>query len=299
VKRLTVRHVTTYSYAAPVTFGPHRLMFRPRDSHDMRLLSAELAIDPMPAQIRWLHDVFGNSIAVATFEGEASALRFESTIAIEHYGIEPPAYAVEDYARLYPFAYSADEIPDLGRTTERHVPDPEHLIDAWARDILAAARAPNGEVDTMALLHALNTAPKRDLAYQARDAVGVQSPVETLQLKSGSCRDFAWLMIEAARSLGFAARFVSGYLYDPATDPAVSEGAATAGAGTTHAWVQVYVPGAGWLEFDPTNAIAGGPSLIRVAVAREPSQAVPLSGSFTGAPGDVLGMTVEVMVTTG
>jgi transglutaminase-like putative cysteine protease len=298
VKRLTVRHVTTYSYANPVAFGPHRLMFRPRDSHDMRLLSAEIAIEPKPAQLRWLHDVFGNSIAVATFEAEAAKLRFESTISIEHYGIEPPAYAVEDYARLYPFAYSADEIPDLGRTTERRVPDPEHLVDAWAREALAAARGPDGEVETMALLHALNTAPKRDLVYQARDAEGVQSPVETLQMKSGSCRDFAWLMIEAARSLGFAARFVSGYLYDPAADPAVSDGVANTGAGATHAWVQVYVPGAGWLEFDPTNAIAGGPSLIRVAVAREPNQAVPLSGSFTGAPADVLGMTVEVTVAT-
>lgn len=278
---IDLRHTTVYRYAKPVSFGDHRMMFRPRDSHDLRLLATGIEITPA-ATVRWLHDVFGNSIAVASFSEPASELRFVSTLRLEHFASSEPEFAIEPYAQVYPFSYSSDEIPDLGRTVERHYPDPEHRIDAWAREFVTAG----GETDTRQMLADMTKAVQAGFAYARRDEEGTQAPTDTLDRRSGSCRDFALFMIEAVRSLGFAARFVSGYLY----------GAETTGGGATHAWVQVYLPGAGWVEFDPTNGIIGGAGLIRVAVTRDPTQAVPLAGSFTGAPGDYLGMTVDVTV---
>jgi transglutaminase-like putative cysteine protease len=287
-----ISHVTTYRYARPVSLGQHRLMFRPRDSHDLRLHETTLTISPPAASVRWLHDVFGNSIAIAEFSAQASELRFQSDIVLEHFGLENPEFPIEDYARTYPFSYSAEEIPDLGRTIERHYPDPDHKLDEWAKRFVV----PDGNgalLETQALLEALTRGIKDGFAYAQREEEGVQTPVETLEAGRGSCRDFALLMIEAARSLGFAARFVSGYVYDPAVDGLTGQ---TTGAGSTHAWVQIYLPGAGWVEFDPTNGIVGGKNLIRVAVARDPAQAVPLSGLWTGAPQDYLGMEVTVSV---
>lgn len=293
---LTVRHLTSYRYRRPVSFGEHRLMFRPRDSHDLRLLDTALVISPA-AQVRWLHDVFSNSIAIASFEEPAEELRFESRIVIDHFGLADPDFGIEPYARTYPFSYSSDEIPDLGRTVERHYPDPERAVDAWAKAFVQPAEG-SGAVVTFDLLMQMNAAIHERFAYRRRYGLGTQTPIETLELGGGSCRDYALFMMEAARALGFAARFVSGYLYDPAIDQA---GAAsrTQGAGDTHAWVQVYLPGAGWVEFDPTNGKAGGANLIRVAVARDPSQAMPLQGSFYGAADDFLEMTVEVEVRRG
>lgn len=289
--RLTVRHLTLYRYRRPVTFGEHRLMFRPRDSHDIRLLSTGLTISPA-AQVRWLHDVFGNSIALAGFEEKANELRLESLFTVDHYGVTEDTFPIAPYARSMPFSYASEEIPDLGRTIERHYPDPEHKVDAWARRFLES----NGANDTNAVLVAMTRAIKEEFAYSTRTQNGVQTALRTLELGSGTCRDFALLMMEAVRSLGLAARFVTGYLYDPALDGA---GAGVVGAGHTHAWVQVYLPGSGWVEFDPTNGIVGGPNLIRVAVARDPSQAIPVQGTFIGLAEDFLEMSVEITVTAG
>ena len=276
---VTIRHTTTYRYARPVAFGDHRLMFRPRDSHDLRLVQTGLEISPN-ARIRWLHDVFGNSIAVASFTEPAAELRLVSTIRLEPFPAAALEFPIEAYARHHPFSYSAEEIPDLGRTIERHYADPKHKVDEWARRFVSS---PDG-TDTQALLVDMTTAIRQEFRYEAREAEGTQAPVKTLERGSGTCRDFALFMMEAARSLGFAARFVSGYLYD---DRAV-------GGGATHAWVQIYLPGGGWVEFDPTNALVGGHKLVRVAVARDPAQAIPVSGTWTGAPSDFLGMTVNV-----
>jgi len=176
------------------------------------------------------------------------------------------------------------------RTVERHYPDPEREVDQWARGFLGDSRT----CDTLELLLGMNQAIKEQFIYARREEMGTQTPLETLQHKSGSCRDFALFMMEAARSLGFAARFVSGYLYD---EKLLAAESGVVGGGATHAWMQVFLPGAGWVEFDPTNALAGGRNLIRVAVARDAAQAAPLSGSFTGAAADFLGMEVEVAVT--
>ncbi len=294
--RYSIRHTTTYRYANPVTFGDHRLMVRPRDSHDLRLLSTTIGITPPASGMRWMHDVFGNSVAIASFDAPSDTLEIESRIDLEHFPAEEGPFPVEAYARSYPFSYSADEVPDLARTLERHYPDPEHKVDDWAKQFVVPPEGEGPLVDTMGLLERMTRSIKENFSYASRDLEGTQSPVETLDLKSGSCRDFALLMMEAARSLGFAARFVSGYLYDPAADKAAAEGGGAVGAGATHAWVQVYLPGAGWVEFDPTNAIIGGKQLFRVAVTRDPTQAIPVAGSWTGAPADYLGMTVSVEV---
>src|SRR5882724_8973979 len=282
---ITVRHVTTYRYKQPVAFGEHRMMLRPRDSYDQKLLDARLVITPEPADIRWVHDVFGNCVAIARFAGRAQELRFESVIRLDHSPTNALDFQIEEYAKRYPFSYGADEMPDLLRSIERQYLDPEHEVDAWARQFLRH----DGRTDTSELLAAMTCAIRQGLTYVAREESGVQDPVRTLRLGSGSCRDFAVLMMEAVRSLGLAAHFVSGYLY-------VHEGRRV-GGGATHAWVRVYLPGAGWIEFDPTNGIVGNHGLIRVAVARDPRQAVPISGTWTGFPSDSLGMTVEVEVT--
>ena len=287
--RLLVSHTTRYRYKRPVSFGEHRLMFRPRDSHDLRLIDTSLTISPA-AQVRWLHDVFSNSIAIASFNNQASELVFESGCLIDHFGYYEPAVPLEDYAQTYPFAYPAEEIGDLGRTIERSDHDPERKVDRWAKGFLEG----KSEVDTQDLLERITRAVNHQFGYGRRYAVGVQSPVETLELGAGSCRDMAYFMMAAARSLGLAARFVSGYLYDPTVDdPSQSS---VLGAGETHAWVQVYLPGAGWVEFDPTNGLVGGENLIRIAVAREPSQAVPCAGSYFGANDDFIDMEVAVQV---
>ncbi|MFZ0017726.1 MAG: transglutaminase family protein, partial [Acetobacteraceae bacterium] len=262
---LNVIHRTQYRYSEPVQFGPHRLMMRPRDSHDLRLLDTGLTIDPA-ASVRWLHDVFGNSVAIAEFAEQANELLVVSTFRAEHYPLSETAVNLENYARHYPFSYDALEIPDIGRTVERHYPDPDHRIDTWARRFVEQQT----DGDTMGILLAMVAAIHQNFYYNRRDEMGTQDPLVTLD-SGGTCRDFALFMMEAVRSLGFAARFVSGYLYDD--NRVGAEG--VVGGGATHAWVQIYLPGGGWVEFDPTNGLVGGRNLIRVAVTRDPSQAIP------------------------
>jgi transglutaminase-like putative cysteine protease len=285
---LTVRHVTTYRYKQPVAFGEHRMMLRPRDSYDQKLLDSKLAITPEPVDIRWVHDVFGNCVAIAQFAGRAQELRFESVIRLDHSSTETLDFTIEPYAEKYPFTYGADEMPDLLRSIERQYLDPEHEIDRWARQFLRR----DSRSDTVELLASMTHAVRENLTYVAREENGIQDPARTLRVGSGSCRDFAVLMMEAVRSLGLAAHFVSGYLYVPE-----NRRGGRVGGGATHAWLRVYLPGAGWVEFDPTNGIVGANDLIRVAVVRDPRQAIPVSGTWTGFPSDALGMTVEVEVT--
>lgn len=287
---LTVRHRTEYQYRQPVVLGEHRLMSRPRDSHDLRLLDTGLSVFPPPQELRWMHDVFGNSIAVVSFADAANSLIFESTFRAQHFPSPPQTLSIEPYAAQIPFSYSAADAADLGRTKERQYSDPDHKIDEWAKAHVDAVP----QRGTLEVLEAMTKAIKQQFTYRRREEVGVQSPVETLKAGAGSCRDFAVFMMEAARSLGLAARFVSGYLYD---ERLLDTGRGLVGGGATHAWLQVYLPGAGWVEFDPTNAMIGGRNLIRVAVARDASQAAPLIGSFTGDAQDFLALKVTVEVT--
>lgn len=280
---VNLSHVTTYSYGQPAGFGEHRLMVRPRESYDQYLLSAELAIDPEPKELRWLHDVFGNSVAIATFDKRSTCLRIENKARLLHLPSDLEDVHIEEYARTYPFTYSSEDMPDLLRSIERQHHDPQRKIDAWARRFVGLP----GQTSTLGMLTDMTNAIKREFTYLSRQQKGTQSPLETLQRGTGTCRDYAMFMIEAARALGLAARFVSGYVYNPSGRRAV-------GGGDTHAWVRIYLPGSGWVEFDPTNAIIGTRGLIRVAVARDIYQAVPISGSWSGYPGSYLGMTVSV-----
>jgi transglutaminase-like putative cysteine protease len=285
-RHLIVRHTTEYHYSEPVSFGRHRMMFRPRDSHSLRLLNTKLSITPEPKSVRWMYDAFGNSVSYAEFgDVRAKSLRFVSEIGILHYEAAQPTDLLLASARNYPFAYTSDELPDLQSVMKVHRPDPDGRMAGWAQQI-----ADGGDGGTLSVLIDMMAAIRRDFTYMRRQKAGTQDPAQTIELRTGSCRDFALLMIEALRYLGFAARFVTGYIYSPGS-------ATRQGGGATHAWLQVYLPGCGWVEMDPTNGIFGNRDLIRIAVTRDHKQATPLSGSFVGFPSAFLNMTVSVSVT--
>jgi transglutaminase-like putative cysteine protease len=280
---LTVRHSTVYRYSQAVGLGEHRMMFRPRESHDLRLIRTGLLITPQPARVRWLHDPFDNSVAVATFDGTTTELRFESTVTLEHFEDPGLEYPLEEYARTYPFRYSDEDFPTLMRALASRYED--ETVSTWALQFLDSSSTTR----TMEILRAMTRFIGEHFVYSRRPEKGVQAPAETLQKRRGSCRDFAVLMMEAARTLGVAARFVSGYIFVP-------DGSGVASGGATHAWMQAYLPGAGWIDFDPTNSIIGNRNLIRVAVAWDPYQVLPLWGTYDGPANAFIGMDVTVNV---
>jgi transglutaminase-like putative cysteine protease len=284
---LTIKHTTTYQYRRPVAFGEHRMMLRPRDSDDQSLIEAKLVITPTPISIRRAQDAFGNHLDIVSFADRAQELRFESTIRLDHSHADIDDDDIEESARNYPFVYGEEELPDLIHLIERKSFDPDCQVERWARTFQQRHRLTN----TRELLIDLTHGIRRTFRYARRHEKGVQTPHQTLALGSGSCRDLAMLMIDAARSLGMAARFVSGYLHIP--DEGQGDG------GNTHAWAQVYLPGPGWVDFDPASGIVGNRDLVRVAVVRDPRQAIPLCGTFMGSPSDYIGMNVVVAVTLG
>src|SRR5580704_16696821 len=242
---LTVRHLTVYRYSEPVGLGEHRMMFRPRESHDLRLLRSRLDITPRPASLRWLHDPFDNSVAIATFDSSTVELRFDSVVALEHLETTLPDYPLEEDAKTYPFQFSDDELPNLGRALSHHYPSDE--VRRWVEQFLDPSKKDSPRKNgTMDLLRSITLGIKKNFLYTRRSEKGVQSPNETLESRRGSCRDFAVLMMEAVRSLGLAARFVSGYIFVPqmvpqTVPPAVTKAETTHGGGATHAWMQVYL----------------------------------------------------------
>ena len=289
--RYDITHTTVYRYRQPVRFGEHRVMFRPRDSHDLRVLATDLDVSP-DASVRLIQDPLSNSIALVQPKTAADTLEIVCSFRIEHAHSNNLELPLSPHAEFYPFSYSLEERYDLEHYLRPYHDDEEGELTAWARQFIRT----DGATGTRDLLVAMNQHIRDTLRYVGRDEEGTQSPTDTLKRGSGSCRDFALLMMEAARRLGFATRFVSGYLYDPALDGRGAPPAATVGAGYTHAWLQAYLPGAGWVPFDPTNNLLGGTQLIRVGVARDPSQAAPISGSWFGETDDYLGMTVTVAV---
>jgi transglutaminase-like putative cysteine protease len=265
----------------------HRLMFRPRDSFDQHLLDYRLSISPKPSQIRWIHDLFGNCVTLFDFAVSSTSIEVETVIRLDHTPENTPNFQIEESAKWHPFTYDPGQMPDLAACIVRQFPDPDGQVKKWlGRFVNIDGIQPTGR-----LLMSLSAGISDDLRYVRRSAPGTQTPFETLNLRTGSCRDFALLMMEAARMLGFAARFVTGYLYVPDRDAP-----GWRGGGSTHAWCQMYLPGSGWVEFDPTNGIVGNRDLVRVAVARTPEQAVPLSGTYWGSQADEIGMEVEVDV---
>ena len=286
---LTIRHVTTYRYRQPVAFGEHRMMLRPRDLHDQRVIDATLGITPQPSSLRFDRDAFGNHVAIAEFAARATKLSFESIVSVEHWPSNPAGALEEEDLLGFPVDYGGENEPDLDDWLRRRHADPCDEIGGWAHQYLDPARP----IGALTLLTRLSRGIHRQFLYRRREAKGIQTPAETLTLGHGSCRDFAWLMVEAARALGFAARFASGYL-------AVLDGSPHgAHGGATHAWAQVYLPLAGWIDFDPTSGSVGKSALVTVAVVGDPDDALPLHGTFIGFASDPLGMEVRVSVTPG
>jgi transglutaminase-like putative cysteine protease len=282
MRRLRIEHFTTYQYGAPVQFLPHQLLLRPREGHDVRVAGSRLSIEPA-ATLKWHRDINGNSVAVATFQESADRLSIESEADIEHYDDAPLDFLVDEQAVNYPFRYSPGERLEL---FAYQAPVFTRSLAAVA-DWVARFWTPGQTVETYVLLDRMNRAIPADFAYRMREEPGVQAPIETLGLGSGSCRDFATLFIEACRHLGLAGRFVSGYLHAPAT-------AATYGA--THAWSEVYLPGAGWRGFDSTTGELVGTDHIATAVSRHPETAPPVAGAYSGGVVGVPAMTVGVRV---
>ncbi len=283
-----IRHTTTYRYAAPVTFGTHRAMFLPRRGASARLLSWSVETS-VPSTIRWVTDSRTNAVTVIDFRESASELEIAFQVRGVYFGVKGvEAFPLEPRADEVPVQYTPDEWTDLAGYLRPHAEDPDGRVAAWTKSFVA------GDQDrTTDVLQRMLDAFRDSFSYRARDTEGTQSPGETLRTRSGTCRDFAWLMIETLRRLGFAARFVSGYLYDAALDGGA---VGMTGSGATHAWLQVFLPGAGWLDYDPTNSISAGFDLIPVAIARHPGQAVPLAGSWFGDAKDYLGMSINVAV---
>lgn len=282
---LTVHHRTTYRYRAPTAFGPHRLMLRPRESRTLRLHAHDLEISPA-ATVTWAHDVAGNAVATATFTEPADTLVIDSVAELTLDVEEWPVFDIAASASTYPFLLSEDEMTDLGALRLQAYLDPAGRLRKWAQDFVAGVRT-----DTLSLLKDISNGIAAQIVYEERDDEAAQTPVETLARGRGSCRDFAVLFVDAVRSLGFGARIVSGYLYDPNRDAVGS-----AGAGSTHAWAEVYLPGAGWIMFDSTNRSVGGFNLIPVATARHIRQTMPVSGSFIGDAAAFKALEVAVTV---
>lgn len=288
VARIKIVHTTQYTYRNPVGLLRHRLMVRPDDSHDLRLHCAELKVEPAPASVHWKHDIFDNSICFLEWPEslKINCLSIVSTLDLTHHPDGPPLPAYTLDAEEFPFSYAQSEFADLAYLAERQMPDPQSKVDAWARRIVTES----GSTKTLEVLKAMTHAIKSEFRYGARHEEGTQTAAQTIELGTGTCRDFAVLMMEALRSFGLATRFVTGYLYDDTSG-------VTRGGGSTHAWCGVYLPGAGWVEYDPTNGLLAGSNLIRVGVTREASQAIPISGGFLGGANDPIAMHVDVSVT--
>lgn len=285
-ERVKVRHRTTYRYRTPVRFGPHRLLLRPKESRVLHLHSHELVILP-EASVAWAHDVAGNAVATATFAEPADSLMIDSTAELTLNAEQWPVFDIAATASTYPFLLGDADMTDLGALRLQAYLDTEGRLREWAEPFIAGP-----QTDTLSLLQDLSNGVATQIFYEARDDDAAQSPVETLKRGRGSCRDLAVLFADAVRSLGFGTRIVSGYLFDPG-----QYATGSAGRGSTHAWAEVYLPGAGWIMFDPTNRSIGGYNLIPVAVGRHIQQIMPVSGSFIGDSAAFEALEVDVTVT--
>lgn len=282
MRRLSISHITEYRFATVVSLLPHRLRLRPLESHSLRIESSKLEIFPAHT-IRWYREALGNSVAKVTFGAAANTLRVLSEVEITVYEDAPLDFLMEEYAASFPFNYADAEQSDLAPFQLAAYPQDRPAVLGWLDEIGLLQRP----IETFSLLTGLNCAIANRFNYQVREEEGVQTPSQTLQLNSGSCRDFAALFIEACRCMGLASRFVSGYLHMPNNE---------SGNATTHAWAEVYLPGPGWKGFDPTSGLITGNQHIPVAVARRPESVPPVSGSFVGPAGQFPFLTVAVRV---
>jgi transglutaminase-like putative cysteine protease len=282
MRRLRIDHLTTYQFGAWVQLLPHKLLLRPREGHDMRVESSRLVITPA-SKVKWHRDVYGNSMCIAEFSEMSNTLRIASEVVIQHFDESPMDFVINVDALQYPFLYKSSEQEILLPYQKTCYPDDLSAVKEWVSQFLRAGQS----VNTFDLLFSMNKAIANGFRYQAREAPGVQSPSETLKRRGGSCRDFATLFIEACRVLGLGARFISGYLHCAGTQT---------GAGSTHAWAEVYLPGAGWKGFDSTSGVMTGVDHIAVATSRHPADVPPVAGSFVGPGGILPALLVGVQV---
>ena len=280
--KIRIQHRTTYTYKAPVSFGQHTVMVRPREGHDVHIESSILEIYPAHT-MRWMRDVNGNSLAKVDFTEPANKLTFYSEVVLNQYDTNPLDFILEQSAVNYPFVYAPDSLPELSPYMAILYPRDTATLREWLEQFWR----PGDQIQTIVLLRNLTTQIFKTFKYQRRDEAGVQTPAETLKKGSGSCRDFATLLLEACRCWGLAARFVSGYMQCEATE---------AGGASTHAWTEVYLPGAGWKGFDPTSGIMTGAQYVPIAVSRNPENAAPIAGSFDGPPNVFVNIQVDVSV---
>jgi len=280
MRRYKILHRTYYNFSAAVWLEPHALRLRPREGHELHIESSNLKITPS-ATLRWHRDVEDNSVAIATFDAHAEQLLIESETIIQQYNQAPLDFLVTDYATDYPFAYTPEDRVVLSPYMDFAEHTDSGLLTEWVANLWQTGE----RIQTYALLQRLSAQIHQTLSYQLREEPGVQIAAETLSCGTGSCRDFANLFMEAARRLGLASRFVSGYLNAPPS---------MVNFGATHAWAEVYLPGAGWKGFDPTIGEIAGKDHIAVAVARLPESVPPIAGSFVGLPGASLDVGVWV-----
>lgn len=278
--KLEIIHRTVYEYSQNVSLLPHRLMLSPRNDQHLRTLAFQIECTPA-GSIDWSQDIFGNTVATVIFSQDASVLTITSTAVVEQTADQWPVFKIDVGAHAYPFTYSSEDMTDLGAFTV--ATSIGGRVKKWAETFVRSR-----PTDTLSLLKDINAGILTNATYRIRDEEGTQSPQETLELASGSCRDIAALFIDAVRHLGFGARAVSGYVYDPQAP--IDDG------GSTHAWAEVYLPGAGWIAFDPTHRRVGEASLIPVAIARSNSQIMPVSGGYVGSPSDFVRLAVSVSV---
>lgn len=281
MKRYTILHRTYYNFSAPVELGPHELRLRPREGHELRIESSTLDIEPT-AVLSWRRDAEDNSVAIARFGGATRQLAIQSELVVQQYNLAPLDFELPGAAASWPFTYSPEDAAALGpyRDTASRVGGHDR-VGSW----LDGVGDWGGERSTIVLLQRLNQRIHESLSYRARTEPGVQEPEVTLAHGVGTCRDFAALFMEAARRLGFAARFVSGYLR---ADPSSVD------FGATHAWAEVFLPGAGWKGFDPTTCQLAGTDHFPVAVGHRPGIVPPVSGSFSGSASAALEVGVWV-----
>lgn len=281
MRRLRIHHLTEYFFSAPVALLPHQIIIRPRGGHDLRIESSRLEVDPL-ATIKWFRDLHGNSVGRLTFSGETSHLRIESEVIVTNYEVEPYDFIIDEEALQFPFPFDPHVRTALMPFQLPCFPNNSQEISRW----ITRFWQPGQSLETYVLLSRINESLARDFAYHMREEPGVQPPAVTLRNNSGSCRDLATLFIEACRYLGLAARFVSGYLYNPGNQQ----------HGSTHAWSEVFLPGAGWKGFDNTSGLVVGPDHIATGVARHPEEIPPVAGAFSSNGPCQSQMRVEVDV---
>ncbi len=272
--RVAIHHRTEYRYDRLVSLTPHVLRLRPAPHSRTPILSYALKVEPGKHFFNWQQDPFGNFMARIVFPEKTRMLSIDVDVVAEMTTINPFDFFVEEYAERYPFVYEETLAKELGPYFEIRERSP--LLTKWVGDV---DRAPQNNVG---FLVALNRRVQEDVSYLIRLEPGVQSCEETLTKRSGSCRDSAWLLVQIARHLGLAARFVSGYLVQLVPDVKSIDGPSGPEQDFTdlHAWAEVYLPGAGWVGLDPTSGLFAGEGHIPLAATPDPASAAPVTGAM-------------------